>query len=442
VLAVDPLAGLELPVPRLPRLRAVEPRWVRLGDELRLWLRDPLELSDRMALVPEVLLPLLAMLDGTHDARALAASFGLRTGIPLSTSTVETILRELDEALLLEGPRYERAVARLLAAYRALPHRPPALAGRSYPDDPDALDTLLEAFVAAWQEMVAAASTGTAGTPEAAPGALGPIARAAGVLSPHIDYGRGGLLYAGTWQAALAAVASAEVIVIFGTDHAGGPGRLTPTAQRYATPWGALEVDRAAVEAVAAALGEEAYTEELHHRSEHSIELAVIWLHWALRRAGRDPAGAPLVPLLCGSFQCWMGTEERPAGPPAAALAALARAIEGRRTLVVAAADLAHVGPAFGDAAPLSEEAKQALAAGDAGMLETIAAGDAEGFLAYLRAEGDRRRVCGLPPIYWAMRLLDRLGGQPARGRLVGYDQCPADERGGSVVSIAGMLWE
>src|SRR5581483_3059722 len=247
VLAVDPLAGLELPVPRLPRLRAVEPRWVRLGDELRLWLRDPLELSDRMALVPEVLLPLLAMLDGTHDARALAASFGLRTGIPLSTSTVETILRELDEALLLEGPRYERAVARLLAAYRALPHRPPALAGRSYPDDPDALDTLLEAFVAAWQEMVAAASTGTAGTPEAAPGALGPIARAAGVLSPHIDYGRGGLLYAGTWQAALAAVASAEVIVIFGTDHAGGPGRLTPTAQRYATPWGALEVDRAAV---------------------------------------------------------------------------------------------------------------------------------------------------------------------------------------------------
>ncbi len=410
---------------------------MRLDDEVRLWLRDPLELTDRVALVPEVLLPLLAMLDGTHDVRALAASFGLRTGIPLSPGTVEAILRNLDEALLLEGARYERALARALATYRTLPHRPLALAGRSYPAEPEALTTLLDAFATAWQQVVAAE-----GASAAAPAPLRPLQCVAGVLSPHIDYARGGLLYAGTWQAALAAVASAEVIVVFGTDHAGGPGRLTPTAQHYATPWGVLETDRAAVGAVAAALGDEAYTEELHHRNEHSIELAVVWLHWALRRAGRDPAGAPLVPLLCGSFQSWIGTEDRPAGREVAALEALARAIEGRRALVIAAADLAHVGPAFGDSAPLTDEDRQALATSDAGMLETIAVGDADGFLAYLRAEGDRRRVCGLPPIYWALRLLDRLGGRPAAGRLVGYDQCPADEQGGSIVSIAGVLWE
>jgi AmmeMemoRadiSam system protein B len=128
--------------------------------------------------------------------------------------------------------------------------------------------------------------------------------------------------------------------------------------------------------------------------------------------------------------------------PLAAALAVLRETLVGRRTLVVAAADLAHVGPAFGDAEPLAAAEKAALAAADAALLERVAAGDATGFLGLLRAQGDRWRVCGLPPTYWALRLLEQVHGSAVPGRLAGYDQCPADETGGSVVSIAGMLWE
>ena len=92
-------------------------------------------------------------------------------------------------------------------------------------------------------------------------------------------------------------------MVIFGTDHAGSAGALTLTRQRYATPWGPFPQDYAVVEGLVAALGEEAaFAEELHHRSEHSIELATVWLHWLLREAGRSDDLPPLVPVLCGSF--------------------------------------------------------------------------------------------------------------------------------------------
>ena len=61
--------------------------------------------------------------------------------------------------------------------------------------------------------------------------------------------------------------------------------------------------------------------------------------------------------------------------------------------------------------------------------------GRADGFFGQLRDERDQRRVCGLPPIYLTLKLLD-----DARGEVVDYEQCPADEMSGSLVSIAGVL--
>jgi hypothetical protein len=177
------------------------------------------------------------------------------------------------------------------------------------------------------------------------------------------------------------------------------------------------------------------------------------------------------VPVLCGSFHPYVpsvdphvppvevlvGPDGRsldrdasaagcpvPEDEPAlvGALDALAAAVGDRKALVVSAADLAHVGPAFGDDAPLDDAARAALAASDARLLGPTVAGSAEGFLGVLRAAGDRTRVCGLPPTYWALRLLERLGGGPVPGRLAGYRQCPADDAFGSVVSIAGVIWE
>jgi hypothetical protein len=387
----------------------------------------------------------------------LRRAYAEQTGILLEDSTLQAVLDALDDALLLEGPRFTAAKVRAASSFRALPFRPPALAARSYPAAPTELDALFDHFGAAARGTARSrdALTAAAGDqgaleprltlPAVTP--LGPIERAAGVLSPHIDYARGGAVYGATWQAALPAVASAEVVVIFGTDHHGSAGRLTPTPQRYATPWGALPADEDAIRAVAQALGaDEAFDEELHHRQEHSIELAAVWLHWALRRAGVVLLPA-VIPILCGSFHCYVADQPDAAAPEGearaqAVLAALVNALGGRRTLIVSAADLAHVGPAFGDPSGLTANDKASLAAEDTLLLADACGGDAAAFLARLRAEQDRRRVCGLPPTYWALRLLELLAGREVAGRLAGYDVCPADAQGGSVVSIAGMVWE
>src|SRR5207302_4618423 len=194
-----------------------------------------------------------------------------------------------------------------------------------YPADPDALKQQLHAY-------------------EHRAGAVGePVGEnLAGLITPHIDYGRGGSLSAALWRRAEPAVRAADVVVIFGTDHHGSPGRLTLTRQSYATPWGVLPTEQRAVDALVDVLGEEpCFAEELHHRAEHSVELAAVWLHHI-----RDGEPLPLVPVLCGHPGAYMRAGAIGAETPAGrAVAALREALAGRRVLAVAAADLAPAGP-------------------------------------------------------------------------------------------------
>jgi hypothetical protein len=267
--------------------------------------------------------------------------------------------------------------------------------------------------------------------PEATPAAADRSIR--GLVSPHIDYERGGAVYAEVWRAARKAVQEADLVIVFGTDHQGSSGALTLTRQSYATPWGILPTETEVVDELAAALDQDrALGSELHHRTEHSIELAMVWLHFI--RGGKP---VPLVPILCGSFDAFVKGESDPAAhaPFATTLEMLHAIMAARRTLVVAAADLAHVGPAFGDPRGLDFVAKAQLRGADERLLDRVYAGDATGFFDQIKAEGDRRNVCGLPPIYLTLRLLGDANGEPA-----GYALCPADSQGTSVVTIAGVI--
>jgi hypothetical protein len=228
---------------------------------------------------------------------------------------------------------------------------------------------------------------------------------------------------------------AADLVILLGTDHYSLGDRLTLTRQSYATPYGVLPTDTAIVDALAAAVGpDQAYRGELRHRGEHSLELVATWLHHM--RRGRP---VDMVPILTGSFADFIAGRGAPADDPllAAFLATLKQQAwrAGRQVLVVASGDLAHVGPAFGG--PKMDAAGRArIKAADDELTQQMAAGSADGFFAAIRREQDSNNVCGVSPFYLMLRLLGDVEGQ-----IAAYDQCPADQRNTSLVSVCGMVF-
>ena len=172
-----------------------------------------------------------------------------------------------------------------------------------------------------------------------------------GIFSPHIDYARGGPVYARTWQAGMEAANDAELVILIGTDHYGSD-LFTLTRQSYATPFGLLPTALDVVDDLAQAVGvEAAYAGELRHLREHSLELVAVWLQHA--RRGRPVA---LVPVLVGGLHGFFGNGSSPAADSRirAFVETVQRHASSQKTLIVASGDLAHVGPAFGGNWPWS----------------------------------------------------------------------------------------
>ena len=300
-----------------------------------------------------------------------------------------------------------------------LPLRAPALAGAGYPDDPEKLlDALDDYCQEAGQEAV--------------PDWEESLGRVVGVVSPHIDFARGWRTYVATWQRARAAVEEADLIILLGTDHSGSLGSFTLTSQSYSTPWGPLPTDTGLVDRLASILGEEeAFAQEVHHVGEHSIELAAVWLHYV---AGRKPKR--LLPVLCGPADAALTAGGRDAAPVWSALAMLSEVADLQKTLVVAAGDLSHVGPAFGDPLPLEPDEKSRVRSFDGQWLEVACSGSSDLLMDHVLLRGDPTRICGAAPIEYMLAILP-----DAHGQVLAYDQCPADEQFGCIVSVAGVLY-
>jgi MEMO1 family protein len=375
-------------------------------------LRDPLQLHPGYLLIPEALGPLLGSFDGRNSYAELQASVTSQLGAVSGPALLNEILAALDQACLLENHTYHSARSTAITAYRAAAYRPLSMAGHSYPADPAELRKSFDQLLAA---VPGSAANNTH----------------RGIFSPHIDYQRGGPIYAQVWQQASTSAQHAKLVILLATDHY-SPEPFTLTYQRYATPYGAFDTDPTLVAKLAEAIGPHAFDAELYHRHEHSIELVANWLHHM-----RNGQPCTLIPILCGSFQRYTQQATNPMNTPHlhAFVTTLAEIITTHEALVVVSGDLAHVGPAFGDPAldPMSEER---LVQDDQQILEQFRAGDADQLLATIRQVHDRNRVCGLPPGYIALKAL---GG--VHGTHHGYQRCPADEQNTSAVTIAGFTF-
>lgn len=403
-----------------PKLRLLDYQPVHHMGQQMWYLHDPLQLTPYQLVMPPALAQMLLFMDGSRNATQIHRALCQHLGVELELPVVLNALTQLDEACLLDNARSRQRLLTARDEYRAQPFRPPALAKTSYPEQPPRLSELFAGYgrtdnLNGWQPW-----------------------HGRGLISPHIDYPRGGPVYASVWQRARQAVLEADLTIIFGTDHKGGPGTFTLTRQHYATPYGVIPTDLELVDRLAAALGpENAFAEELHHRHEHSIELSAVWLHYIYEQAGTAPK--PLLPVLVGSFHHYMMNGSHPAQDDflLTALETLKRETAGRKVLAIASVDFAHVGPAFGDEFVMDDGRRAALRQVDDRLVQAIIRGDAAGFYEQITAVQDQNRICGFSPIYL---LLQYLGS--TEGVQVAYDHCPADAQNHSLVSIAGILLE
>jgi AmmeMemoRadiSam system protein B len=403
-----------------PRLRRVEAFPLEHEARRFLGLRDPAGYTDAVVLVPLELLEIVSLFDGEHSIVDIQADIMRVKGELIRREQIEQLLAALDEQGFMEGAAFETRRSRVDEAFRAAAVRPAAHAGGAYPGDPDELRAAMDAFFAA-----------PAGPGPIAPGGDGVPLRA--VIAPHIDFHRGGAAYAWAYRD-LAERVAADTFVIFGTCHAGMAHPFALTRKPYDTPFGPAVVDEEFVDALVARAGLDLFGSELAHRGEHSIEFQAVFLQYLF--AGRRDIR--IVPVLTSFAHEAMlrGTTPAKSDPVRRFHDAMAETLAAtdRSVVFIAGADLAHVGPRFGDPAPLSAGDLERVEREDRAMLETVQRGDADAFFESVAREGDRRRICGLSPIYSLLCMI----GHDTTGTVRRYAQWP-DPQG--TVSFASVVF-
>ncbi len=407
------------------------------GPEPLLAFRDPSGLAQPVSLPPATV-AVVQLMDGDSTREEICRLYEERYQRALPRARLDQLIEKLDEALLLDSEHFRMHSAQVHATFRDSDTRQPHLAGFGYPDDAAGLTHLIERCLATPQG------------PGAPPARIAPSPTL--IVTPHVDYARGGPAYGWAFRSLLETRVAdlPEVVIVFGTNHLSAAHPFAFTKKHYSTPLGRMRTDIAIVEGITekvrASVDDKAaislFADEHHHRTEHSIELAAVWLRYAL---GEAADRVTCVPILCGALEPFLEADKDPAADPTVAvvLSALGALTEGKRVLVVAAADLAHVGPRYGDDSPLTGADHASLEKRDQEALATLQGGSAKAWLDEIWRERNQRRVCGLAPIYHALLL-----ARPGRGQLLAYAQCPADERpgsdtlgSGSVVSIASLVF-
>lgn len=391
-------------------------------------LRDPFKLAEGQVVLSGGLVALAALFDGTRTLSEAIAELERRVGVAAPRAEAEELVRALDQACLLEGPR----LAEVVAEFARAPRRAPACIG-SYPGEPAELREFLEA------QYVREGGPGA--PPRPTPDAKPAPVRA--LISPHIDLHRGGHVYAWCWRE-VAESCPAELFVVFGTSHTGtapldgvgGPAPLYAlTRKTFDTPLGPVPTDVEVLERLLAAYDgpDDLFAGELHHRAEHSIEFQAVYL--AHLFAGRRPVR--ILPVLCGALdglQDAPSRDERFSAFHRALRAALAP-LPAERVAFVAGIDLAHLGAQFHEP-PVEAEALARVAEQDRETLRLALEERApDAVHADIARDGDPRHICGHAPL---VALVHALEGAPVRGELLRYDQwCD----GASSVTFAAAVY-
>ncbi len=410
-----------------PRLRRLNIQRIPSPDEPG---EELLVFHDSAGYAPDLALdaglaPILSLLDGTHSAQQIA-ELVRRDNPDLSADWIESLLAELDENLLLDSPRFTAERDARESDWINLGARPAAFAGRSYPAQSAELNTFLEAKRALGEPRL--------------PTRAYDEEKVRGIVTPHIDFHRGGHVEAASYAPFVENVRATgkpfDTLVVFGIAHAGVRYPFCALDKDYQTPIGTMKCDREFISDLAARVGPQLLGENFVHKDEHSIEFsAVMCEHFD------ELKNAEIVPILCGGFWESLRSGQAPetAEPQVGAFIEALREVTqqhekvGRKIGFIASVDGAHVGTQFGDDSPLSPDKLREIAREDRDWCAAIEAGDRAALHQHFARDQNRFNVDAHPALYTIMAAFPDL-----RGQLLDYDQAYHRDQN-IVVSFASL---
>lgn len=251
-----------------------------------------------------------------------------------------------------------------------------------------------------------------------------------GIVAPHLDYARGGSNYAAAYKCLeTGARERPDRVVVLGTNHFGLGDGVVMTEFGFETPLGTLRPDAPVLERLRDAFGDKLFKDQVDFAGEHSVNLHLPWIQhlW-----GDVPVVAALVPdptvAMIEDDGARVSAKEFAGGLKTV----LAQA--GGRTVVVASADLSHVGPQFGDRSPLDAARRREVEEADREVLREFIDGP-DRMLAHFQRNGNAARWCSIGNMFVAATAVPH-----ASREMVAYAQS-AEPNGGAMVTSAALAF-
>ncbi len=377
---------------RLPALRKDIQVFPAILQGRRVYVvSDPLGLLKEPLVMLEENASLLRLFDGNHTLRDLQVEMMYARGNRLiMREEAEDFVRELRKNLLLETDEFRDALEKEMEEFASLPMRPLFHAGKGYPGDVEGARAFLDRVFE-----------------EAGP-ADGPRGDVAAVVVPHIDLQVGARTYAKGYSALRKG--AFDSVLLLCTGHYLGGELFCLTDKDFATPFGVVKTDKEAVYFLSRGKSRSISGSDFPHKVEHSIEFQLLFLSYLF-----PIEEFRVVPVLCGSFDKFLGLSERPTLVPAVKLfvSRLKRLLSegGRKWLIVAGVDLSHVGPKFGHQDPAKFMESQ-FGAHDEVILTCIRTGDPSGLFNEVKKVNNRYNVCGFSSLLVLLELLEGSRGE------------------------------
>ncbi|MFA9408370.1 MAG: AmmeMemoRadiSam system protein B, partial [Candidatus Dadabacteria bacterium] len=360
-------------------------------------------MSEKVMLISPETVFIISLFDGINSREEIQAKCEERFGERVPSEEMEQLINQLDDALFLDSKKFKEYNNKIVEDFHSSIIRPSSQAGLSYPKDIVELNSWFQKF------FDEARDSDTY---------VRPVGTLKGLISPHIDFTRGGHLYAKAYRE-LHEGCEADTYIIFGTSHyAEVDNPFILTRKSFETPLGISDTNNELIDSLVRDCNWDLFDGEIAHRTEHSIEFQVAVLQYVLR----EKKNYKIVPILCNSFYNLVQEGKSPLEDKRISLflESLSKIISelGNKVFIIAGVDMAHVGPKFGDKEPVNDLILSRIKERDMNSLQYSEKLDAEDFYRSIEEEKDWRKVCGLSSIYATLSTIEA-----KRGKLLDYDQ-------------------